>query len=328
MQTTQTTSDFVPSPAAHSSAEGHRHAPQKHEPQKQDAKHETLDVVLLIQQLVDEEAELRWRAQELERHAHELDDGDDESQMQADRLRAKRSEELVLADEMKAAVSELKADPSRKAARHKAGGLAVQASHIISDGENEAEAATVVSATSTEHKVAVHHAVIHEGKAEAKEHEKKEKAHELKPILKATKEKKSTGLKTKTNVQGAKQTGIKPPAQMSQPMAPRMWGIGAPMVASGVSYSPWGQVSTASLVAPQNAALPWNGIGLFGSQLVEHQVPTVPVSGVTGQVVAAVRNVAIPNSIGPLVSLPPSAVLTPSIFAAPWNQFPPFPTHS
>lgn len=311
MQTTQNTHDYKVALATHSMRHEQSHDRHQHDSHA----HEMVDVSPLIQQLIREEAELRWRAEELAAQAHVLDGGDDESQMQADRLRSRRSEELVLADEMKSTAIELKNDPNKKVTRAKANGLTAQANHIISDGENEAEAATVVSATSTEHKAAVHHAIVREAKAEAKAEEKKEKREALKPILKKTTTKKPA---VTTKVATPKQQSVQQPQH--PPLAPRMWGLGlSTMGAAGISYSPGPCASTPM------SEVPWMGMGLFSAPST---MATMGAKAITSQVVAAVKTVPLPASIGPLISVAPTGPLAPSALAMPWNQWLSSPTHS
>ena len=314
MQTTH----ISPDPGVHYASSLSAEREQEHSKQKND-KQEQVDVTAIILDLIHSEAELRWRAEQLDEQARELDGGDDESQMQADKLRHKRSEELALADEMNHIAAALKADPARKIPKVKLAALTSQASSMIHESEEEVEASTVVHTNSTEHKATVQHNMVHEQKEQ--EHKAAEKkVSDTKVMVRKKSGSTTTANKTKKptvslNKQPVQQAPIQKPLWML-PVA--NWGPHLPT-------NNW----TAQSSNQQNiTAQPWNLLGLPTYQTPTTYLQSSPTTVFSSQVVAAVKTVTIPQLVGPIVNQPIATSLTPSIFTAPWNQFPAFPTHS
>lgn len=125
---------------------------------------DTVEITVLIAELISQEFTLRQQADQLEMEAQRLDGAGDEAQLACEQLRAKRSHELAMADDLRHVVAELKENPTARRTRMVASAMGARVQTALSEGEDESEMAHTAHALGEEH-----HAVVrHHAEAQAK----------------------------------------------------------------------------------------------------------------------------------------------------------------
>lgn len=251
----------------------------------------------IVSRLLQEAQELRGRADILEAHAQELDNGDHESSLQAAKLRAKRSEDLALADEIRHVAQVVSSTPHSKKHRHT---LYILQAHIVNalvESDAEVETAEITQTTAHDHKENLRH--------HNTEKAVKEKASEQKKAETNSK-KKAAPAKKKTAKAAVKPPPAPPPTVVNR-TAPPLWGAMVP------------QSTSISYVAAQ--AMPYNTQFPTLTQVTD----APPMTGMLSHTVReAARTVVIPQGVGPIHTCHPAMALIPSTLGLPVTILPLF----
>ncbi len=117
-----------------------------------------IEGMYVLNELIHEEAELRYQSDLLEARAQELErDGDDVSRGLADQMRQQAGLMLSTALKIGQAIHDIRSDPHRKISRHVVEHLHASCVMLKASGEHEIEAAHAAHSDTVEHKSVIHH---------------------------------------------------------------------------------------------------------------------------------------------------------------------------